>query len=85
VVNEAQGGLPTAFCGARVWASNHSESAAKSELFSSTALLTWTTSLPEASTFPLVRTWISAAPAANPVRLLPSLKGLVRMTFSISN
>ena len=47
--------------------------------------LTRTTSLPEASTFPLVRTWISAAPAANPVRLLPSLKGLVRMTFSISN
>ena len=39
MVNEAQGGLPTAFCGARVWASNHSESAAKSKLFSSTALL----------------------------------------------
>ena len=52
MVNEAQGGLPTAFCGARVWASNHSESAAKSKLFSSTALLTRTTSLPEASTFP---------------------------------
>ena len=52
---------------------------AKSKLFSSTALLTRTTSLPEASTFPLVRTWISAAPAANPVRLLPSLKGLGRV------
>jgi hypothetical protein len=49
--NEAQGGLATAVYVARVWASNHSESAANSKLLFSTALLTRTTSLAEASTY----------------------------------